>query len=270
MKRLLKSPAVRRGIGATLAAGLRLVKATNRTVVDPVDAVARYRHLQPFIGAMWHGQHFLVPFLRPRDLPATVMISRSGDGDINAAAAERFGLGTIRASGGRKAHQIAKRGGARGFREALATLERGVAVAMTADVPKGPARRAGDGIVMLAARSGRPILPLAATTSRRLVLASTWDRTTVNLPFGRMAFVYAEPIWIPPDVTEADLPGLRAAVESSLDRANARAAALADGRESPIAAGAPNAVPADALPTRAAGGAPLAFGEPPAASDSAA
>lgn len=248
MKSLLKTPAVRRGVGVALAGALRLVKATNRIVLDPVDAIERYRGLQPFIGAMWHGQHFLVPFARPADVPTNVMISRSGDGEINAIAAERLGLGTIRASGGRNARQIAKRGGTRGFLEALASLEDGVSVAMTADVPKGPARKSGEGVVVLASRSGRPILPLAAATSRRVVLASTWDRTTINLPFGRMAFVYAAPIHVPPDLSDEALAAWRAVVESSLDRANARALALALRRADPIEAGGANAVPAEAVP----------------------
>ena len=243
MKALLRSPAVRRGIGVTLAGILKLVKATNRTILDPEDAIERYRPIVPFIGAMWHGQHFLVPFARPADVPTNVMISRSGDGEINAVAAERLGLGTIRASGGRNPRQIMKRGGTRGFLEALRSLEDGVPVAMTADVPKGPARKAGDGIVLLASRSGRPILPLAVATSRRVVLASTWDRTTVNLPFGRMAIVYAEPIHVPPDLSDDGLAPWRAAIESSLDRANERAIALAGGRLAPVRRGEPNPVP---------------------------
>jgi lysophospholipid acyltransferase (LPLAT)-like uncharacterized protein len=40
---------------------------------------------------------------------------------------------------------------------------------MTAEVPPGPARKAGIGIVTLARMSGRPIIPVAAATSRFLV-----------------------------------------------------------------------------------------------------
>ncbi len=243
--KLARSPAVRRAVGVALAELLRFVNATNRTVRDPEDAIERYRGIQPFIGAMWHGQHFMVPFARPRDVPTRVMISRSADGEINAVAAERLGMGTIRASGGRTGRQILKRGGARGFLEALGTLEEGISVALTADVPKGPARQAGEGVVLLAARSGRPILPLAVATSRRIVLTSTWDHTTINLPFGRMAIVYAEPIAVPSDLDDDGLALYRKIVASSLDRANARAGALARGEAAPAPSGAPNAVPCE-------------------------
>ena len=43
------------------------------------------------------------------------------------------------------------------------------------------------GIVTLARLSGRPIVPVALATSRRKVLEKTWDKTTINLPFGRGA-----------------------------------------------------------------------------------
>ena len=65
--------------------------------------------------------------------------------------------------------------------------ETGYNVALTADVPK-VARVAGTGIVMLGRRSGRPIYPAAMATSRRIML-NNWDRSAVNLPFGRIAIV---------------------------------------------------------------------------------
>ena len=50
----------------------------------------------PLILAMWHGQHFLVPFVRKPEHPVKVLVSRHRDGEINAIAAERLGVGTIR------------------------------------------------------------------------------------------------------------------------------------------------------------------------------
>jgi hypothetical protein len=55
---------------------------------------------------------------------------------------------------------------------------------MIADISKGESRQAGEGIVRLAKISGRPIVPVALATSRRNVLERTWDKTTINLPFG--------------------------------------------------------------------------------------
>ena len=55
----------------------------------------------PAIIAMWHGQHFMAPFIKRQDPRhrTKVLISRHRDGEINARAAERLNIGTIRGSG---------------------------------------------------------------------------------------------------------------------------------------------------------------------------
>ncbi|MTI42956.1 hypothetical protein JM93_02174 [Roseibium hamelinense] len=222
MKRIGRHPVFIRAVGSLLASYLKLVRATNRFVIDPPDIYDRLPPDLPVIVAMWHGQHFMMPFTRPDGWPVKVMISRSADGEINAIAAEKLGLGLIRASGGQKAHQIKKRGGMRGFVEAIRALREGANVAMTADVPKGPARVSGLGIVQLAKHSGRPILPIAVATSRSIELNS-WDKASVNLPFGRAAIAIGDMITVPSDVDDNALERARQAVENGLNKTTQRA-----------------------------------------------
>lgn len=223
-----QSRIVQVAVGETLAAYLALVHATSRLRCEPADYADRYRAHEPYIVAMWHGQHFMTPFVRPKHLPAKVMISRSRDGEINATIARRFGMGLIRASGGRTAAQIKRRGGARGFLEAVRALEEGDSLAMTADVPKGPARHAGLGIAMLARASGRPVVPTAYASRRRWDLKS-WDKASVNLPFSAAAFVAGEAVAVPSDASDTDLEGYRLAIEDGLNAVTERAYAMVDG-----------------------------------------
>jgi lysophospholipid acyltransferase (LPLAT)-like uncharacterized protein len=99
-------------------------------------------------------------------------------------------------------------------------------VVLTADVPK-IARVAGMGIVMLARASGRPIYPVAVATSRRYVVGN-WDRTTINLPFGRGAAVWGEPVRVPADAGDDAMEMYRRQVEDNLNAATARAYAIVD------------------------------------------
>ena len=115
-----------------------------------------------------------------------MLVSRHRDGEVNALAAQRLGVGAIRGSGHHSGGFIGK-GGVSAFQEMLNALDEGYNVALTADVPK-VARVAGLGIVKLASASGRPIYPVAIATRRRVELEN-WDRTTINLPFGRGARV---------------------------------------------------------------------------------
>jgi lysophospholipid acyltransferase (LPLAT)-like uncharacterized protein len=223
LKSIAQAAAVQRTLGRLLAGYLKLVGRTNRFATDPPDLFDRLEKDAPFICALWHGQHFMIPLgKRPQDRYA-VLISRHGDGGINAAACESFGIRPIRASGGRP-EKMHKRGGVVGLREMLRALEQGDSITLTADIPK-KARIAGLGIVTLARLSGRPIYPVAVVTSRR-VSFTNWDRTSIGLPFGRGVVAIGDPVRVARDADEAAMEAARKAVEEGLDRVHARAYGL--------------------------------------------
>src|SRR6185436_11530039 len=175
----------------------------------------------PVILAFWHGQHFLTPFIKTKpSYRAKVLISRHRDGEFNAIAVERLGIGLIRGSGdhGGAFH---RKGGVGAYREMVHTLQDGCNIALTADVPKR-SRIAGLGIIMLARESGRPILPFAMVTSRFIRL-NNWDRTTINLPFGKGAVVGIDAIVVPPDADAETMEALRLQLEEFLNESTRRA-----------------------------------------------
>jgi len=225
IKRIVTSAAFQRTVGTAGAWYLRLVWHTNRRIFEPA---AIYDMVEmPLIIAMWHGQHFLAPFIKKEgdEFRGKVLISRHRDGEINAIAAENLGIGTIRGSGAHNG-EFQRKGGAAAFSEMVDALEEGYSVALTADVPK-VARVAGLGVIKLAQYSGRPILPIAIASSRRKVL-DNWDRSAVNLPFGRTGLVAGDPVVVPRDADATTLEAARQRVESELNRATARAYEIAD------------------------------------------
>jgi lysophospholipid acyltransferase (LPLAT)-like uncharacterized protein len=222
-KRITRSKPVQVGLGRLLAFYLRVVKATSRITFDPPEFASRVIADAPIICALWHGQHFMIPLVRPTHLPFAVLISRHGDGAINAAACDSFGIRPIRGSGGRP-EQIVRKGGVAGLRALNRALENGESVTLTADIPK-IARVAGLGIVTLARMSGRPIYPTAVVSSHRYVAAS-WDKATIALPFGRMMAVIGPPVRVAREADEAAMEAARRAVQAGLDDAHARAYAL--------------------------------------------
>ena len=86
-------------LAITAAEYLRLVWKTSSFVTEPEDIYQRVTPDLPVILAMWHGQHFLIPFIKRPHHRAKVLISRHRDGELNARVAERLGIGTIRGSG---------------------------------------------------------------------------------------------------------------------------------------------------------------------------
>jgi len=226
-RRLAGSPFVQTTIGVLAAEYLRLVWMTNRFHLEPPDIYESIADDLPVIIAMWHGQHFLMPFVKQKNNAhrAKVLVSRHRDGAINAIAARRLGVDAIRGSG-TQSQDYLKKGGITAFGEMVRALEEGYSVALTADVPK-VARVCGLGIVKLASLTGRAIYPMAIATSRRVQM-NTWDRTALNLPFGRGGRVTGEPICVPSNASDADLEAARREVEQRLNEVTERAYRLAD------------------------------------------
>jgi lysophospholipid acyltransferase (LPLAT)-like uncharacterized protein len=221
LRDLLRSSFVQRALGLLAAEYLRLVWLTNRFIYDPADVYDIVEPDQPCIFVFWHGQHFMTPFIKTKDSHrAKVLISRHRDGEFNAIAAERLGIGTIRGSGDHSG-AFHRKGGIGAFKEMVRALEDNWNVATTADVPKR-ARIVGLGVIMLARETGRPLMPLAMATSRFIRLKN-WDSSTINLPFGRGALAGIEPVWVPPDADAETMEKLRQRLEGYLNEATRKA-----------------------------------------------
>ncbi|HET9617990.1 MAG TPA: lysophospholipid acyltransferase family protein [Pseudolabrys sp.] len=224
-REIASSRAVQQTVGTVGAWYLRFVWATSTQVLEPADIYERVQ--TPAIIAMWHGQHFLMPFIKKANAEhrAKVLISRHRDGEVNAIAAEKLGIGTIRGSGAHNG-EFHRKGGVSAFTEMLDALKDGYNVAMTADVPK-ISRIAGMGVIKLAQHSQRPIYGVAIASSRRKEL-NNWDRTAINLPFSRIALVASEAITVDANADAAMLEAKRLEVQNELNRLTRRAYEIAD------------------------------------------
>lgn len=229
-KRFGQSRRVRRMIGSTAASYIRLVGATNRLVTEGSVDYATLDLSKPLIVTMWHGQHLLLPAVRRKDHRIVALISRHRDGDLQAIVAEKLGVETVRGSAARDQAKIIERGGISGFLKLRSALKEGKTVTLTADLSNTVARKAGPGIIQLARASGVPIAPIALASSRRRTVGS-WDRTSINLPFGRMAMVVGDFIAVPEDADDAVIEAKRLSLENELNRITDRAYAIVDRRD---------------------------------------
>ena len=221
--------ALKRMSGQALARLIRLNQQTSTIVTEPADLKARLRATHPIILACWHGQFMMLVHLNPPDVPVSAMVARHGDAELIGQAMAAFGVDLIRGAGagGRKKD----RGGVHALRAAVSALtgvdgKAPASLVMTADVPPGPARRAGEGIITIARLSGCAIVPVAAASSRFRAF-KTWSRLTINLPYSKLAFAGGAPIHVPPDADPATAEKLRRELEASLNAVTKRAYAMA-------------------------------------------
>ena len=214
--------------GRLLAAYIRLVARTSTIICDSEDIHALVRAPHPAVMACWHGQFLMAAIFRPSDMPVTAMVARHRDAELVGQVMTAFGVGLVRGAGA--GHRRRDRGGMTALRQGLRALKDGATLFMTADVPPGPARQAGLGVITIARMSGRPILPVATATSRYKAFSS-WSRFTLNLPFSRLGVAIGEPVFVPRDAGEAAMEEARRLVEQRLDTVTARAYELAGARD---------------------------------------
>ena len=182
----------------------------NRVVIEGRDAVqALEAGDAPRIYIFWH-RHILFVIHQFRNCGARPLISLSSDGDLVAAVAGEFGMNPVRGS--------SSKGGARAFLEMARCirLER-AQVLITADGPKGPARRVKEGAVRLAAKTGAWVIPISWDATRVKVFEKSWDRFLLPLPCGRIRFIYGQPLRIEPDLSAAGLERAMNMLSESLD-----------------------------------------------------
>jgi hypothetical protein len=226
VRRITSSEAALSFFGWLLASHYRLVGwTTTRVRVPDADFYEPFEENRAVIIALWHGEHFLMPFFGWRKEKLNILMTTHRDGEVLARGCGHFGLRCIRGSGG-DGREFVRKKAVQAFSAMLRALRRDESVVLTADVPK-VARVAGLGIALLAKHSGCPIVPVAMATTRRYRL-SNWDRTCINLPFGRMAAVRGEPIFVARDADETAFEKARLAVETSLNEVTAHAYQLVD------------------------------------------
>jgi lysophospholipid acyltransferase (LPLAT)-like uncharacterized protein len=145
--------------------------------------------------AIWHGR-LLVPMPYHAHRDWSILVSRSGDGDLTSTVLERFGYRLIRGS--------SSRGGAQALREMVQALRGGSVLVMTPDGPRGPRHAINPGLVWIARATGYPILPCGAVCDRAWRMKS-WDRFTIPKPGARVVFVYGTPMRIGREMKGAEL-----------------------------------------------------------------
>jgi 3-deoxy-D-manno-octulosonic-acid transferase len=212
--------------GKTLAGLIRLVGRTSRVIHEPADLMERLADTHPCIVACWHGQFMMVAELRPDNVKVAAMVAKHGDAALISEAMRAMDVELIRGAGA--GFRKRDRGGASALRASLGALSDGYSLVMTADVPPGPARVAGAGIIAIARMSGRPIVPVAVA-SKHFASLDTWSRLTFNLPYSTLAFVAGDPIEVPADVGTDVLESKRLELETVLNAVTSKAYELAGG-----------------------------------------
>ncbi len=192
----------------TLAWLMRLWFFTCRVRLhNPENFYDQLKTGRPLIASFWHyGIIYFFYFLRRYS--AMVMVSASRDGEYIARLAKEFNFSVTRGSRNNK--------GAEALKKLFRAVRAGDNGAIVADGSQGPALVAQPGAILLASRTGAPVLPMVWSASRYYTVPS-WDRTVIPKPFSRLDYYFGEPIFVPAELKADAIEEYRLLLEQRLN-----------------------------------------------------
>ncbi len=159
----------------------------------------------PAIGAFWHGRLLMMPVIY-KGKKLSFLVSPHRDGRVVSNALKRFGFHPILGSTTRK--------GFSGFKRMVKA--HGGDIAIVPDGPRGPRHQVQLGVIELAKRTGRPVIPLTFSASKRKIF-NTWDQFLLPYPFSKGVFIWGDPIEVDPSGDRTHLEEKRILLEHRLN-----------------------------------------------------
>lgn len=160
------------------------------------------------IYSFWHDRMVTSTyFFRNRGI--IVLSSQSFDSEYTARCIQRFGFGIVKGS--------STRGAVSGLVGMIRAMKAGSPSAFTVDGPKGPRHEAKSGPVLLAKKTGNPLVPFVIECEKYWRVKN-WDRLQIPKPFTKANVIFAEPIFVDPNVTDDELEEKRCELQNSLDK----------------------------------------------------
>ena len=193
------------------ASVIHLIGSSLRLTVDDRGGIVDKPDREPVIIAFWHNRTALMVYFYERfnrGRVALTFISRSRDGQFVTDVAARYGIKAVRGSSSRHGTSAA-------LAAIKASADPHVDLAITPDGPRGPRYQVQPGLLRLAQLTQRPIVAVTYTLGWKRELRS-WDRFHVPLPFSTCHLALSEPIFVPADVSQAELDAIAARVTTAL------------------------------------------------------
>lgn len=220
LSRVMRNPAVHRVLGWSIAQYMRFVFHTTRWSHERIpDAVEHLRAGRRVVIVLWHNRVAMMPFgWRWPEHPLTALISDHRDGRLLAEALSAAGVGHIRVP----ANQMGMRDNAEDLmlkldtaRSIRAAMNAGSTIGVVGDGPRGPRFRLKPAVLLLARMTNAEIT-LVTYSVRRRIVASSWDRLIIPLPFNRGTLRWSERFYDPRACDADRLDAMREEIEREL------------------------------------------------------
>ena len=164
---------------------------------------------ESIIHTFWHRCIFpAVWFWRQRGL--VVMTSQNFDGEYTTRI--------IRLHGNEAARGSTSRGAVKVMVELIRRLRLNSDVVVTVDGPRGPRFVAKPGPILLAKKTGQPIIGFHISPEKHYTFRKSWDQFQVPWPFSRIVVLLTPPIYVAAKANEAEMKRKLNEMQQAMDR----------------------------------------------------
>jgi len=188
-----------------------LITLIGKTIRFEIDGWENFQKIEAGgkipIYAFWHNRIFLATYYF-RNCGIVVITSQSFDGEYIARFIQRFGYGAVRGS--------STRGGVGALVEMIRLMKHGFPMGFTVDGPKGARYVAKTGAILLAKKTGNPVMPFLIET-RNFWTMKSWDKLQIPKPFTKAKVFIAEPFFVATEADDSEIENKRRELQTKLD-----------------------------------------------------
>lgn len=163
----------------------------------------------------WHNKLLIASLCLRYTEKAAVLASPSKDGELVAVALEKLGFEVVRGSSNKES--------VKSLIKLIGLVKKGYNAGTPVDGPKGPIYKVKPGMLYIAQKSGKKIVPVGGAFSSAWIFEKAWDKFNFPKPFSRVTCIIGDPIEIPKD---ADLEEYALILEDEINRLDREAEEL--------------------------------------------
>lgn len=178
-----------RRYGTILYYLLQIVRKTLKIKVIKNEKIKENE--ESYIFAFWHNKLVASTLCLDHIDKRAVLASPSKDGELISVPLERLGYEMIRGSSDKNSTSS--------LISLIKYMKRGYSIGTPVDGPKGPIYEVKPGMIYLAQKGKRYIIPTGTAYKSKWEFMKAWDKFQFPKPFTTMVYIMGEPIEVPVD-----------------------------------------------------------------------
>lgn len=144
-----------------------------------------------YVIVFWHNKVVMTLFGAKFFKKRLGLASPTKDGELIAVPLEMYNINVIRGSSDKES--------VRSLITLVKKSKEGHTVGTPVDGPKGPIHQVKSGMLYIAQKSQKMVLPMGAAYEKKIVFEKAWDKFQLPKPFSKCVSVYGTPYYISED-----------------------------------------------------------------------